>query len=112
MLVMGLLLRHRFCRWVCAPGLMQMLFGWLSPMSLRVQFQGLRHCTDCRRCEEVCFMEARPRGRREKDISCINCGLCVQACKRELGPRGALLRLGFGQPREDAMISKKPKEVF
>jgi polyferredoxin len=38
MIATSLFVRHAFCRYVCAPGLMQMLFGWVSPLSLRIKF--------------------------------------------------------------------------
>jgi ferredoxin-type protein NapH len=38
MFVTSILVRHTFCKYVCAAGLMQMLFGWASPISLRIKF--------------------------------------------------------------------------
>ena len=37
MLVTSILVRHSLCKYICAAGLMQMLFGWVSPVSLRVR---------------------------------------------------------------------------
>lgn len=98
MIVTTVFVRHVFCRYVCAPGLMQMLFGWASPVSLRIRFDRthLDTCTDCRRCETVCFMGVRPR-HPKRDINCVNCGECITACKQELGERKGLFQYARGQ---------------
>jgi polyferredoxin len=93
----GLVVRHTFCKYVCAAGLMQTLFGWISPVSVRVRFQkeNISRCTDCKGCERACFMDIKPRtGRR--DISCVNCGECINACRRELG-EGCLFNYTIGE---------------
>jgi len=97
MVVTAVFVRHIFCRYVCAPGLMQMLFGWLSPVSLRIRFNrmNMHTCTDCRRCELVCFMGVRPRHPR-RDINCVNCGECITACRQELGEKNGLFRYAQG----------------
>jgi len=85
--ISSMLVRHTLCKYVCSAGLMQMLFGWASAVSLRVKADPdkLADCTDCRRCEKVCFMNVKPRSSK-KDINCVNCGECIEACKKELGP--------------------------
>jgi len=95
-LTTSVFLRHGFCKYICAPGLMQMMFGWISPVSLRIRFDRARftECTECRRCEEACFMDVRPRAPR-RNINCVNCGECVTACRRELGKKG-LFAFHFG----------------
>ncbi len=94
-LLSSIFVRHVLCKYVCAAGLMQMLFGWISPFSLRLIFlkEDARRCTDCKRCEEVCFMNVKPR-RNNRDISCVNCGLCIEVCNKEL--RDGLFKLKFG----------------
>lgn len=66
--------------------LMQMLFGWASPISLAVWFKSgeSERCTDCLRCEDACFMDVVPRSEK-RNINCVNCGKCINACRRELG---------------------------
>jgi polyferredoxin len=97
MFITSVFLRHTFCKYVCAAGLMQMLFGWISPFSLRVSFNrnGLSGCTDCRSCENVCFMGVKPR-LALRDINCVNCGECIVACRSELGSNNGLLKFVFG----------------
>jgi polyferredoxin len=96
MLLTFLFVRHAICKYLCGAGLMQMLFGWVSPLSLGIGFRGYEGCTDCRGCERACFMGVRPRsGRRE--INCVNCGECVEACRKELGPNDGLFSFGFGR---------------
>jgi polyferredoxin len=97
MFVTAVLLRHTFCKYVCAAGLMQMLFGWISPLSLKIRFDraSFLRCTDCKRCEKVCFMDVKPRSPR-RDINCVNCGECITACRGELGGEG-LFSFSFGR---------------
>ena len=86
MLITSVLVRHALCRFICAAGLMQMLFGWVSPVSLRLNLDaaGMSRCTDCKGCDRACFMGVVPR-KNKRDISCVNCGACIDACNRELG---------------------------
>ncbi len=86
MFITSILVRHFFCKYVCAAGLMQTLFGWISPVSLRLAFdkKNISRCTDCKGCEKVCFMEVKPRNPK-RDINCVNCGECITACEKELG---------------------------
>jgi len=101
-LLSSILVRHVLCKYVCAAGLMQMLFGWISPFSLRLIFlkEDARRCTDCKRCEEVCFMDVKPR-KNSRDISCVNCGLCIEACNKELGD--GLFKLKFGSMKNNSI---------
>jgi polyferredoxin len=98
MLITSVLVRHVLCRFVCAAGLMQMLFGWVSPLSLRLKMDTARisSCTDCKRCDKACFMNVTPRKNR-RDVSCVNCGACIAACNKELGEGRGLFHLGFGK---------------
>jgi len=84
--ISSIIVRHTLCKYVCSVGLMQMLVGWVSPISLRVKMQQRRArlCTDCRACEKACFMDVKPR-LPKRDINCVNCGECIDACNRELG---------------------------
>ncbi|MBF0518709.1 MAG: 4Fe-4S binding protein [Nitrospirae bacterium] len=102
MFTTSVLVRHLFCRYVCAAGLMQMLFGWFSPISLRLKFdrKNFYKCTDCRQCEKACFMDVKPR-LPKKDVSCVNCGECITACNKELGVSNGLFSLTFGDDKKD-----------
>jgi len=94
------LVRHTFCKYVCAAGLMQTMFGWISPLSLRIHFNraGFSRCNDCKRCEKVCFMNVKPRASL-RDINCVNCGECISACRYELGGEG-LFSYCFGAEKD------------
>lgn len=98
MLITSILVRHALCKYICAAGLMQMLFGWVSPISVRVRMELSRadECTNCRGCEKACFMQVLPRANK-RDISCVNCGACVIACHRELGEGKGLFRYQAGE---------------
>lgn len=103
------LIRHVFCKYVCAAGLMQMLFGWISPLSLRIRFDrsDLARCTDCKRCEEVCFMNVKPRS-STRDINCVNCTACISACDEELAGNGLFsLRMGEEELRSSCFPHTK-----
>jgi ferredoxin-type protein NapH len=98
MVITSIFVRHVLCKFICAAGLMQMLFGWISPISLRLKMDTARisACTDCKGCDRACFMNVTPR-KNKRDISCVNCGACVVACNRELGLGKGLFHLGFGR---------------
>ncbi len=97
MLITSVLVRHVLCKFICAAGLMQMLFGYISPISLRLKMDTARFsaCTDCKGCDRACFMNVTPR-KIKRDISCVNCGACVEACSKELGAGKGLFQLDFG----------------
>ncbi|HXY53955.1 MAG TPA: 4Fe-4S binding protein [Nitrospirota bacterium] len=97
MLITSIFVRHVLCRFVCAAGLMQMLLGWISPVSLRLRMDAARisACTDCKGCDKACFMNVTPR-KNKRDISCVNCGACIEACNRELGEGKGLFHFEFG----------------
>jgi MinD superfamily P-loop ATPase len=82
-----------------------MLLGWASPRSLRIRFHraDFTACTDCRKCDEVCFMGVKPRSPK-KDINCVNCAKCIISCREELGAEGGLFSLGFGERKEDVHV--------
>ena len=88
MFISSMIIRHALCKYVCSAGLMMMMFGWVSPVSVRIKAyeDRLGSCTDCKSCEKACFMNVKPRGfASRKNINCVNCGECIEACKKELG---------------------------
>jgi len=97
MLITSIFVRHVLCRFICAAGLMQMLFGWVSPFSLRLNMDVARadECTNCKGCDRACFMNVTPRSNK-RDISCVNCGACIAACNKELGPGRGLFHYRTG----------------
>ncbi|MFZ2198135.1 MAG: 4Fe-4S binding protein [Thermodesulfovibrionales bacterium] len=112
MLITSIFVRHVLCRFICAAGLMQMLFGWVSPFSLRLNMDVARadECTNCKGCDKACFMNVTPRNNK-RDISCVNCGACIAACNKELGPGRGLFhyRIGNGcvAPEKNCKSIKK-----
>src|SRR4030067_194771 len=105
-LISSIIVRHALRKYVCAAGLMQMLFGWVSPVSIRIKTDTARlsSCTDCKGCERVCFMNVKPR-LPKKDINCVNCGECIQACNKELGYGKGLF--SFSTPKLNELPVKK-----
>jgi polyferredoxin len=106
MLITSIFIRHSLCKYVCAAGLMQMLFGWVSPVSLRIRMDAgrLEECTNCRGCEKACFMNVLPR-MNKRDISCVNCGACIAACHKELGRGKGLFHFQAGEKEQ---LSRHP----
>jgi len=110
-----MIVRHTLCKYVCGAGLMQMLFGWASPVSLRIKADAdrLKACTDCKGCETVCFMNVKPR-LPKKDINCVNCGECIIACNKELGEGRGVFNFSqsklCGVPPREA-IDKQTQEL-
>lgn len=113
--ISAMIVRHTLCKYVCGAGLMQMLFGWASPYSVRIKtdVEKLSACTDCKQCEKVCFMNVKPRLLR-KDINCVNCGECIAACAKELGEEKGVF--SFSQSRHCGLPVKesvrKPGDVM
>jgi polyferredoxin len=107
MLISLIFVRHALCKYVCSAGLMQMLFGWASPVSLRTTLdaQRINQCTDCRACEKVCFMNVKPR-LPKKDINCVNCGECITACNKELGAGKGLFSFSAGDSNTKKPVRK------
>ncbi len=108
--ISAMIVRHTLCKYVCGAGLMQMLFGWASPYSVRVKtdVEKLAACTDCKECEKICFMNVKPRLLR-KDINCVNCGECISACKKELGDGKGVF--SFAQSRHCGLpVKERTKE--
>jgi len=103
MLTTSIFIRHNLCKFVCAAGLMQMLFGWISPISLRLKMDTARadECTNCKGCDRVCFMNVTPR-KNKRDVSCVNCGACLAACHKELGKGKGLFHFSAGEPASSA----------
>ncbi len=112
-IITSIFVRHVFCKYVCAPGLMQMIFGWFSPKSLRVVFdrKNFSRCTDCRRCERVCFMGVKPRSTK-KEINCVNCGECITACREELGVEEGLFSFKFGGSSSGKLQKTQPADAL
>ncbi len=108
MLITSIFVRHSLCKYICAAGLMQMLFGWVSPVSLRVRMDAARaeECTNCRGCEKACFMNVLPR-MNKRDISCVNCGACIAACHKELGAGKGLFHFQSGEKMTAAGAEKE-----
>lgn len=94
--ITSILVRHVFCKVVCGAGMLQVLFSWASPVTMRLAFDRERgaDCTNCRACEKVCFMNLNPRNLK-RELSCVNCGECIAACRNELEPRGIQTLITF-----------------
>jgi polyferredoxin len=91
LILLGLIRRRFYCRYVCPAGAMLAAVGWASPFGRRVAAQ---ECTECKRCRNVCRMGAiGGRGETTAQAECNLCMDCLTACRR----RG--VSFGFGRER-------------
>lgn len=95
--------RRLFCSFICLAGVFQVFPAVASPISFRVRFdrKQARNCTNCKGCEDVCFMGIRPRTMKKVDPKCVACGNCITACTSELGKKDKLFSYGFGKINKD-----------
>lgn len=78
LLVLSVLIRHFWCRYLCPYGALLGLFAWLSPVVVR---RDTSLCTDCRKCDQACPNRVGvSRGRRVRSLECTTCFACVKAC--------------------------------
>ena len=104
-MLMGGLVRLRFCRYVCGVGLVQTVAWVTQPKALEVGFHpkaapdgshgSMRDCTGCHGCRDVCPMGFDPRAPKRTMLACIQCGLCLERCEEELFPLGKGAAIGF-----------------
>lgn len=102
--------RRTFCSYICLFGITMTIPFVVSPLSLRIRFDTERGylCKNCRRCEEACVMDLRPRTQKRRvNPKCINCGECITACEMELGRKKGLLYYGFGTGKTETKKSTK-----
>lgn len=101
--LMGAFVRLRFCRYVCGVGLVQSVAWSTNAKALEVGFHaapaadhgGMRDCTGCHGCRDVCPIGFDPRQPKRFMLACFQCGLCVERCEDELAPRGKGPAIGF-----------------
>ncbi len=89
LVVLSLLVRHFWCRYLCPYGALMGLASWLSPAAIR---RVPAKCIDCGKCSRVCPSRL-PVDRlvTVRSPECIGCYQCVAACPAA----GALdMRLG------------------
>ena len=56
---------------------------------------GMRDCTGCHGCRDVCPIGFDPRAPKRAMMACFQCGLCLIACEEELHPLGKGTAIGF-----------------
>lgn len=84
LVVLSLLFKNFWCRYLCPYGALLGLFSWISPT--RIQ-RNESYCTRCGRCDDVCHARLPvSRGETIRSPECTGCMDCVQSCPA----RGAL----------------------
>lgn len=124
----GAFVRLRFCRYVCGVGLIQSVAWMTNAKGLEMGFHpkpveagnhpfkgeyahgGMRDCTGCHGCRDVCPIGFDPRAPKRSMMACFQCGECLIRCEEELYPLGKGPAIGFhlydpGYP----LVAQKPK---
>jgi polyferredoxin len=79
LLVLSVLIKNFWCRYLCPYGALLALCAWLSPIAVR---RASDKCTGCRRCDRACPNQVRVSTRqRVRSLECTTCFSCVQACE-------------------------------
>lgn len=81
LVVVSLVLRNFWCRYLCPYGSLLGLLALFSPVKIR---RDPERCIDCRKCEKVCpgsILVAE--GRTVYNLECIGCLECLAACPVE-----------------------------
>lgn len=110
---MGAFVRLRFCRYVCGVGLIQSVAWMTNQKALEMGFHpkpaesgnqpfkgayahgGMRDCTGCHGCRDVCPIGFDPRTPKRAMMACFQCGECLKRCEEELYPLGKGPAIGF-----------------
>lgn len=78
LLVLSVLIRNFWCRYLCPYGALLGLCSWLSPTVVR---RDATRCNGCRQCERACPNRVQTRTRQQvRSPECTTCFGCVQAC--------------------------------
>lgn len=91
LVVLGLIRRRFYCRYVCPTGALLAVVGWASPFGRRVAAQ---ECTECKRCRNVCRTGAIGGcGETTAQAECNLCMDCLTPCRTQA------VSFGFGRKR-------------
>lgn len=98
------LMRHFWCRYMCAFGLYQYLFRGRDTLRIRYSEERASDCKSCTLCKDVCPMGLDPR-QPEIYTRCINCGICIDGCESYMGrfDKPRLLEFGFGSAQGELL---------
>jgi polyferredoxin len=91
LVLLGLIRRRFYCRYVCPTGALLAVVGWASPFGRRVAVQ---ECTECKLCRNVCRMGAiGGYGETTAQAECNLCMDCLTPCRTQA------VSFGFGRER-------------
>jgi polyferredoxin len=78
LVVLSLVVKHAWCRWLCPYGALLGIASYLSPLAVR---RDPATCNDCRACTRACPVEIQVHARlRVVTPECTGCLSCVSAC--------------------------------
>ncbi len=104
LLVLSVLIKNFWCRYLCPYGALLGLFAWLSPVAVR---RDAGQCTGCRKCEKSCPNRVPVcRHRRVRSLECTMCFGCVRACptRGALAVSGPARKQGVTMPAYAAIL--------
>ena len=79
-IVMSLMIKNFWCRYLCPYGAFLAIFSWFSPIAVR---RNQDQCNRCGLCDKACPNRVRvSRKRRVASLECTMCYGCVQACPK------------------------------
>lgn len=78
LMLLSVVVRNFWCRFLCPYGALLGIIGWLSPMKIT---RTKATCIDCELCTKACPSNIRVHtARRVWSDECTSCLACVQAC--------------------------------
>jgi polyferredoxin len=78
LVILSILIRYFWCRYLCPYGALLGVIGFLSPFKIR---RDASFCTSCKKCDQACPCSISVS--RKKTIvsdECFACGKCVDVC--------------------------------
>jgi polyferredoxin len=81
LLMLSLVLRNFWCRYLCPYGALLGLLAYFGPMQVR---RNEKRCIDCKQCDRVCPASIQISSKRTiRSPECVGCVECVDLCPQK-----------------------------